>query len=279
MPPDRLVTVAPQPLYLSLACHAKALQRTDVVSSIIHPHLDAVLPEAAVGAVSAGVRGDNDGTRGHRLQSWHVETLLHERRGEEHVRPVVELAQLGPTDRVPYRPKLEVRRAREHRGDLVAHVGLPRRVSDLDSVSEIAASPFGEEVGVVAEIYDLGHGGRVQVRLYGFEDHVVGHDPGHRTREKTHSVPVGEGRVGPADVLHDKDDLLVTGPPAEARLQDLVVRRPGEEGELVGSYGDPLQIRELDAVSRRDVREARYLEHGKLRLVPLGAGYDGLVAQ
>src|SRR5215203_310481 len=279
MPPDRLVTIAPQPLYLYLARHAQALQRTDVVPGIIHPYLEAVLPEAAVGAVSAGVGGDNDRTRGHGLQPWHVETLLHERRGEEHVRPVVQLAQLGPTDRVPYRPKLEMRRARQHRGDLVAHVGLPRRVPDLDLVSEIAASLFGEEIGVVAEIYDLGHRGRVQVRLYSFENHVVGHDPGHRPREKTHGVPVGDSRVGPADVLHDIDDLLVTGPPAEARLQDLVVRRPGEEGELVGSYGNPLQIRELDAVSRRDVREAWYLEHGKPRLVLLGAGYDGLVAQ
>src|SRR5215203_6394730 len=165
MPPDRLVTIAPQPLYLYLARHTQALQRTDVVSGIIHPHLDAVLPEAAVGAVSAGVGGDNDRTRGHRLQPWHVETFLHERRGEEHVRPVVELAQLGPTDRVPYRPKLEMRRAGEHRGYLVAHFGLPRSVPNLDPGTQTAASMLSEKVGVVAEVYNLGQGGRVQVRL------------------------------------------------------------------------------------------------------------------
>src|SRR5215213_7057007 len=157
MPPDRLVAVAPQPLYLFRARRAQAFQRTDVTLGIVHPDLDAVLAEAAVGTVPTGVRGDHDRTGGHRLQPRHVETLLHERRGEEHVGPMVELAQLGPADRIPDRPKIEVRRAGEQRRDLVAHLGFPRRVPDLGRRAKTAASLLGEEARIVAKIYDHGH--------------------------------------------------------------------------------------------------------------------------
>src|SRR5918995_3882433 len=269
VPPDRLVAASPQPLYLCRTLNAQAFQRTDVAAGIVHADLYAVLAEAAIGAVPTGVRGDNDCTRGHRLQPWHVETLLHERRGEKDIRPVVELAQLGPADRVPDGQKLEVRRAGEHGGDLVTHIGLPRRVADLDRGAKAAAPLFREEVRVVAEVYDLGHGRRVQVRPHRFQDHVVRHNAGHRAREQAHGVAAREGRVGPANVLHDKDYLLVAGPPAKARLQYLVVRRPGEEGELVRGHRDLLQVGKLDPVFRRDAGEPRYLEDGQARLVLL----------
>src|SRR5688572_14567332 len=183
VPAQRLVTVATQPLYLSRARRAQAFERTNVAGCVVHADLDAVLAEVAVGAVSSCVGGDYDRPSGHRLEAWHVETLLHQRRGEEHVCPVVELAQLGPADRVPDHAKLEPRRARERGRDFIADAGLPRRVPDLDRGAKTATSLPGEEVRVIAKLDDLGDRGLVQVRLYRLEDHVVGHDPGHRARE------------------------------------------------------------------------------------------------
>src|SRR5215210_6309593 len=83
MPPDRLVAASLQPLYLFRTRRAQTLQRTDVTPGIVHADLDAILAEAAVSPVPTGVRGDDDRPGGHRLEPRHVETLLHERGGEE----------------------------------------------------------------------------------------------------------------------------------------------------------------------------------------------------
>src|SRR5215207_10290944 len=107
--PDGRVSTPAQPLYLLRTTFAQALQRLDVAPGVLEADLDAVLAEAAVGPVAAGVGGDHDRSGGHCLQPRHVEPLLDEGRRQKDVRPLVELSELPPPDRLPYCPKLETR--------------------------------------------------------------------------------------------------------------------------------------------------------------------------
>src|ERR687893_758466 len=250
-----------------------------VVPNVLEADRQAVLPEAAVGSVAARVRRDDDGPRGHRLESRHVEALLGERRRQEDIGPLVELSQLLPTDRRPYRLELEAGVAGECSGHPVAHPTLPGGVADLQRTTEAAEPLLREVLRFVNEQDHLRYRGLVQVRADRFQDHVVSHDAGHGAREQAHSVAPDPVRVRPPHVLHDKDDLLVLRPPAEPGLHNPVVRRPGEEGELVRADGDLFEGGENVPVLRLYVREALDLEERQPRLVSLWTRDDGLVAQ
>src|SRR5215203_4836431 len=71
----------------------------------------------------------------------------------------------------------------------------------------------------------------------------------------------------------------MTRPPAQAGSQDLILRRPGDEGEVPGTDRDLLRIDEPETRRRRYAGEAGNPEQGQILLERLGAADHRLKAE